>query len=109
MPRPPPRAEPGIRAATVLVGLLWSVAPAGGQGDDSARAARLAVPGAFVGLIKNSVDRTPVRSADVRLYFIDSARAVRDTDGTSSLETFIDTTRSRLGVSDSTGYFTIWR
>lgn len=65
--------------------------------------------GAFVGFIKNSVNKGPVRSADLRLYFIDSTSAARDSSGSPYLETFIDTARSRLAVSDSTGYFTTWR
>jgi len=40
---------------------------------------------------------------------MDSARMIREVTGDSSIETFIDTARSRLGVSDSIGSFAIWR
>src|SRR5205809_482299 len=92
-----------IRAVAVMA----AARTAGAQQADSSPA-RVA-QGAFVGLIKSSVTGRPVQSADIRLFFIDSARMSRDSAGRSSPETFIDTTRSRLGVSDSLGSFAIWR
>jgi hypothetical protein len=70
--------------------------PLGAQQRDSVATARL------VGRIVNAIDSTPVRQADVRLLFIDSARTVHTRRG-DSLEVFIDTTRSRLAISDSAG------
>jgi hypothetical protein len=91
-----------------LVGLATVASPCRAQRSDASRSTA-PPPGAFVGVIKNSIDSTRVRSADVRLFFIDSGHVVQDPTAGSSIETFIDTTRSRLGFSDSTGAFAIWR
>jgi hypothetical protein len=75
------------------------------QNTDSTR-----VPtAAFVGRIISSIDSTPVRSADIRLFFLDSVHAVHARNGSDSLELFADTARSRVGVTDSTGAFAIRR
>ena len=62
----------------------------------------------FLGRLINSLDSTPVRSADLRLLFVDSTRIVRNRRG-DSLEIFVDTARSRVTVSDSTGAFAVHR
>jgi hypothetical protein len=102
------RVRRTVSALTAIVGLAAAGSAGGAQRPDSARAT-VAPAGAFVGFIRSSIDAAPVRSADVGLYFADSVCATRDSAGGASIETFIDTTRSRLGVSDSTGYFAIWR
>jgi hypothetical protein len=61
----------------------------------------------FTGRVTSSLDSTPVRSADIRLVFVDSARVSRG--NRDSLEIFADTARSRVGVTDSSGTFTIRR
>ena len=66
-------------------------------------------PGGSSGHIINTIDSTPVRSADIRLLFVDSSRSVRTRRGEDSLEIFIDSTRTRLGASDSTGRFIVRR
>lgn len=78
--------------------------PAAAQQPDSAPAPT----GRFLGHVISSLDSTPVRTADVRLLFVDSSRIVRTTRG-DSMEIFIDSTRSRIAVSDSTGGFIIRR
>jgi hypothetical protein len=91
-----------------MAGLAATASSARAQRSDSPRA--MTTPqGAFVGIIKNALDSTPVRSADIRLFFMDSGRVRLGAGGDSSIETFVDTTRSRLGLSDSTGAFAIWR
>src|SRR5215471_10158701 len=62
----------------------------------------------FLGRLINSLDSTPVRSADLRLLFVDSTHIVRSRRG-DSLEIFVDTARSRVTVSDSTGAFAVRR
>ena len=94
--------------ALTAIAALTVGAAAGAQRTDSPRVAT-PPPGAFVGFIKNANDSSPVRSADIRLYFMDSVGVVSDSAGNRSIDTFIDTLRSRLGVSDSTGYFAVWR
>ena len=75
------------------------------QQPDSAR-----VPTAsLVGRVVSNIDSTAVRGADIRLVFLDSAHTARDSRGVDSLELFVDTTRSRVGVTDSTGAFAIRR
>jgi hypothetical protein len=96
-----------VIALTTIAGLTVAAA-AGAQRTDASRAATPS-PGAFVGFIKNTNDSSPVRSADLRLYFMDSVGVASDSAGNRSIDTFIDTLRSRLGVSDSTGYFAVWR
>src|SRR3954470_22135061 len=63
---------------------------------------------AFVGFLKSTIDSAPVRSADVRLFFVDSARELVEPLGLKSIETFVDTLRSRVVSSDSVGYFAVW-
>jgi len=70
---------------------------------DSASTAR------FTGRLLNSIDSTPVRSADIRLLFVDSSKVVPGRRNRDSLDIFIDSSRSRLAVSDSTGNFAIRR
>jgi hypothetical protein len=97
------------RAITLMTAAVaWTVGatPGVAQRVDSLRAP--IAQASFVGFITNATDKSPVRTADVRLYYIDSMRTIREPVGGSSVETFVDTTRSRLRVSDSTGYFAIW-
>jgi hypothetical protein len=63
----------------------------------------------FRGRLFNSIDSTPVRSADVRLLYIDSAKTVHTRFGGDSIDFFVDTTRSRVGATDSLGVFAIRR
>jgi hypothetical protein len=95
-----------IGCAVVLAALFGSGAhPVTAQQSDS-----LPTPtGRFLGHIVNTIDSTPVRTADIRLLFVDSSRVVRMRGGADSLEVFIDSTRTRLAVSDSTGGFIIRR
>jgi hypothetical protein len=64
--------------------------------------------GRFLGRLLNSIDSTPVRSADLRLFFVDSARQVKGRAG-DSLEVFVDTVRSRVASTDSSGVFAVRR
>lgn len=64
-------------------------------------------PAGFVGKIRNSLDSSGVRSADIRLMFVDSARKIAAKGGPDSVEIFVDTARSRIGVTDSVGNFAI--
>ena len=61
----------------------------------------------FTGRLTNSLDSSGVRSADIRLVFVDSARA--SSGNKDSVEIFVDTARSRVGISDSVGKFAIRR
>lgn len=65
--------------------------------------------GAFLGRILNSTDNSPVRSADIRVYRVDSTKTVHARRGADSLEIFVDTLRSRVGSTDSTGAFALRR
>src|SRR5262245_2056886 len=64
-------------------------------------------PAGFVGKIRNALDSSAVRSADIRLMFVDSARKIAGKGGLDSVEIFVDTARSRVGVTDSVGNFSI--
>jgi len=64
-------------------------------------------PAGFVGKIRSALDSSGVKSADIRLMFVDSARRVLSKNGLDSLEIFVDTTRSRVGITDSVGNFSI--
>ena len=64
--------------------------------------------GALIGRIRADVDSGPVRGADIRIMFVDSARVVRGTKGQSDgFELFPDSTRTRYAASDSTGAFAL--
>jgi hypothetical protein len=96
-----------LRTLTTAIALtlLAATAPLSAQQPDTTH-----VPtGAFSGRIISSLDSTPVRSVDIRLGFVDSSRLVRTKRGVDSLEAFIDSARSRVGASDSTGKFSIRR
>jgi hypothetical protein len=76
----------------------------------SGAAAQSSVPqGAFVGHFRSSLNSTAVQLVDVRLFFVDSTRDVTTPGGETMVDTFVDTTRSRIAATDSTGYFAIWR
>ena len=92
-------------AAATLVLVTANVRALDAQQPDSAAGPR----GAFIGRIINAVDSTAARSVDVRLMFVDSVVTRRTSRGVDSLEVFIDSTRSRLGSTDSTGAFAIRR
>jgi hypothetical protein len=63
--------------------------------------------GAFVGRILNQVDSTPVRGAAVHLFWIDSTRAGWSGRVDDSDVLYVDSTKTRLGATDSTGAFSI--
>ena len=96
-----------LLAATALFALAASYAqPAHAQQIDSARAP--AARGArFVGQINNLTTTRPVTTADVRLMWVDSAHTEKDVSGKESSEFFIDTTRSRVGITNDSGTFAI--
>jgi hypothetical protein len=75
------------------------------QQPDSARLPTAA----FVGRMISNLDSTPVRSADIRLVFVDSVRQLRDRNGHDSLEVFADSNRTRVAVTDASGAFAIRR
>jgi hypothetical protein len=87
--------------AASLLCVMVAASLAGAQ-SDSAHAR-----GMFTGRVVSSLDSTPVRSADIRLVFVDSARAIAGNK--DSVEIFVDTARSRVGISDSVGKFAIRR
>jgi hypothetical protein len=90
----------------LFVGLCAGVARA----QDPTPPAPPTVPrGAFLGRILNSSDNSPVRSADIRIFRVDSAKTIRSRRGADSLEIFVDTLRSRVGSTDSTGAFALRR
>ena len=82
-----------------------AAAAAHAQQPDSVRAPTAA----FVGRMISNLDSTPVRSADIRLVFLDSVKQVRGRNGQDSLEIFADSNRTRVAVTDSTGAFAIRR
>lgn len=90
--------------ANVIVALAGAAALPGQQAD-SAPAPRAS----FIGRVISSVGDAPVRAADLRLMRVDSTRTVRLRQGTETVDIFVDTTRSRAGVSDSTGAFAVRR
>jgi hypothetical protein len=91
-----------LPAAALIFAVRVGAAPAGAQVADS-------VPprAGFVGKIWSSLDSSVVRSADIRLMFVDSLRKISTRRGGDSLEIFVDTLRSRIGVTDSAGNFAI--
>jgi hypothetical protein len=91
-----------VVGAALIVGALTS---AHAQQADTSRAPTAA----FVGRMISNLDSMPVRSADIRLVFIDSVQQLRARNGTDSLEVFADSSRSRVAVTDSTGAFAIRR
>jgi hypothetical protein len=91
-----------LAGAALIVGALTS---AHAQQTDTSRAPTAA----FVGRMISNLDSMPVRSADIRLVFVDSVRQVRGRNGADPLEVFADSTRTRVAVTDSTGAFAIRR
>ena len=63
----------------------------------------------FLGRIISGTDSSPVRSADIRLFRIDSTHTIRARRGNDSLDIFVDTARSRVGITDSLGAFAMRR
>jgi hypothetical protein len=89
-------------AAAFVLAVLTVASPAAAQATDSAPSRA-----GFVGKIWSSLDSSVVRSADIRLMFVDSLHTVSTRRGGDSLEIFVDTLRSRVGITDSAGNFAI--
>jgi hypothetical protein len=60
----------------------------------------------FTGTIASMSTTRPVSLADVRIVFIDSAHADKD-DPKELGEVFVDSSKSRIGITDTSGAFTI--
>lgn len=94
------------RSFAVLFTSILLATPAGGQRPDSA--APPPVQGArFVGFIASISTTRPVTTADVRAIWIDSVHTERDNAGKESNEFFVDSTKSRVGITDDSGHFAI--
>ena len=93
---------PAIAVATLLIAATR--APAAQQ-PDSVPAPRAS----FMGRVVSSVDSNGVRAADMRLIYVDSSKVTRGRRGEESLELFTDSSRSRVGITDSLGSFAIRR
>jgi len=93
-----------LAAAAFTLAALTIATPS----DGGAQTADSVPPRAgFVGKVWNPLDSTGVRSADIRLMFVDSLRKIATRSGGDSLEIFVDTLRSRVGITDSAGNFAI--
>jgi hypothetical protein len=90
-----------LAAAVFVLAGIMSSDRAGAQVPDSGPARA-----GLVGKIRNSLDSSGVRSADLRLMFVDSVHRIARR-GADSVEIFVDTARSRIGVTDSVGNFAI--
>src|SRR4051812_15715090 len=62
--------------------------------------------GAFIGRVLSSVDSSPAKGVEIRLFSIDS---VTKGTGPDSLYIFVDSLTTRLAVTDSVGAFAIRR
>lgn len=71
------------------------------QADSTRRTAR------FIGEIRSGTTALPVEAADIRLVFVDSMKGVQDSTGARYDEMFVDSARSRVGVTNADGAFTI--
>ena len=95
-----------IHSVLALVALAHTATDAlTAQQPDSLPAARAS----FMGRVVSSVDSSGVRAADMRLIFVDSSKVTRGRRGEESLELFTDSSRSRIGITDSLGSFAIRR
>ena len=88
--------------AGVLVASLQQAA--GAQQRDSTRAP--AARARFIGTVASIKTTQPVEHADVRLVFIDSMHKTRE-NANDVGEMFVDSTRSRVGITDAAGTFAI--
>jgi hypothetical protein len=94
-----------MRSLAIVAFVLAGVTLAGRAGAQAVDS--VPPPAGFVGKIRSALDSTAVKSADIRLMFVDSARKVAAKNGADSIEIFVDTTRSRVGITDSVGNFAI--
>jgi hypothetical protein len=92
-----------VRSAVFAIALVTSARFGHAQKPDSARVATAA----FTGHLRSLLDSSAVTSADIRLIRIDSAVPHRDRRGNDSLEIFVDSLKTRVVVSDSSGAFAI--
>jgi hypothetical protein len=92
----------GLIAPLMMLGLRTPAA--GAQRPDSGlvrpRGAR------FTGIIASIRTTQPIPDADVRLIYVDSVHQGRAPDGSLG-EVFVDSMRSRVGITDTSGRFTI--
>lgn len=93
-----------LSAVLAVVGMLATGHPLAAQVGDSARR----VTGALIGHVVSSIDSAPASSVELRLLFVDSSKTAKTRNG-DSLEVFLDSLRTRVAVTDSTGAFAIRR
>lgn len=93
-----------MKGAVAICVLTVVAHVAGAQSTDGVKAPT----GAFIGRVVSSLDSAPARGVEVRLLYVDSSRTVK-TRGGDSLDVFLDSTRTRIGVTDSVGAFAVRR
>jgi len=92
-----------IRAGSLALALGVRAHLVHAQTPDTARMPTAA----FTGRIRSILDSSAVTSADIRLIKVDSAVVRRDRRGGDSLEVFVDSTKTRVVVTDSAGAFAL--
>jgi hypothetical protein len=98
------RIPDGFGPTLVVLGALTAAQSLPGQAQDSVRMPT----GALIGHVVSSTDSAAAGSVELRLLFVDSSRTVKTKHG-DSLEVFLDSLRTRVAVTDSTGAFAIRR
>ena len=63
--------------------------------------------GRFRGVVQSFTTMLPVTQADVRLMFIDSVHATKDSGGMEVNDYFVDSLRSKIAITDSAGAFSM--
>jgi len=100
---PPMTTRHIIRAGSLALALGVRAHLVHAQTPDTARMPTAA----FTGRIRSILDSSAVTSADIRLIKVDSAVVRRDRRGGDSLEVFVDSTKTRVVVTDSVGAFAL--
>lgn len=94
-----------MRTALIVLLLLTSVRAAGAQARDSTRTP--AVGARFTGQINSFKTSKPVTTADIRLIWVDSVHTDSTKTGAEATEFFLDSARSKVGITNDSGTFAI--
>lgn len=93
-----------VRTMIALVACTVALPSVYAQQAESTRRSTVA---RFSGEVRSITTTLAVQGADVRLMFVDSMKVMRDSTGARYDDMYVDSTRSRVGITNAEGAFTI--
>jgi hypothetical protein len=95
-----------LLATGLLLALATPLAPAA-RAQQSGPSAQRAGGARFIGTVNSTSTTRPVSIADIRLLYVDSVHTAKNSLGISSVDVFVDSAKSRVGITNDSGTFAI--